>query len=215
MLRKDITRWFKAKFESDCISLLLDGYRSLRQTGRDLREANENNITAQLVGFMKDNPKRKSLQISVHREDHIDTKDTYEGIVNADESARIDVKYVVWNSIEEHEYYMEAKNIGQNNWKKSTAGITVDARRLRKRYLETGVTNFTSGRYPFGALIGYVLEGEPTEIVGQINDLLKSLKKEKEVLVKVEGDECDFLYVSTHVNSKITLLKHFFLNFVN
>lgn len=194
---------------------MLEGYRNLKQSGRELRGTDENNITAQMVGFMNDNPERKNLRISVHREHYLDRQDTYDGMADANESARIDLKYIVWNSNEEHEYHMEAKNIGQHNWIKPGSGISVDAGRLRRRYLETGVGNFVSGRYPFGALVGYVLDGSSDRIVEQINEILKLRQREKECLVKSDSHGCDSHYVSNHLNSKVTMVKHFFLNFVN
>lgn len=214
-LRNDITQSFRLKFETDCISLLLDGYASLKKRGRDLRGTDENNITAQLVGFMNDNPRRKYLQISVHREHILDSQEVYDGNADANESARIDLKYIVWNSNLEHEYHMEAKNIGQNNWIKPNSNITVDAGRLRRRYLETGVANFTSGRYPYGALIAFVLDGSYTEIVKQLNDLLKQRQRESEYLVKANEYGCDFYYISNHYQSSMAVVKHFFLNFAN
>jgi hypothetical protein len=214
-LNNDIILLFKTQFESNCISLLLEGYKALKETGRDMRIADENDISAQLVGFMKKNPKIKDLQVTVSREHPLDTDATYEGNTPADKSARIDIRYSIWNSKVEYEYYMEAKNIGQQNWIKENSGVTVDAGKLRRRYLETGIANFVSGRYPYGALIGYVLSGASTGIVDQINEILKSQKRELEYLVKLEGHGCDDHYVSNHFNSKVSVLKHFFLNFVN
>lgn len=212
-LRKDITLLFKGRFENDCISLLLDSYKSLRDSGRIMVENNENDITAQLVGFMKNNPRRNDLQISINRENYLDTQETYDGTASADESLRIDVKYSVWNSSIEHEYYMEAKNVGQQNWKKESTGALVDAGKLRRRYIKTGIENFIMGKYPNGCLIAYVLQGSSANIVELINDLLKVEKKEKELLSRTNDYECDCHYISRHDNSAIPLLKHFFLNF--
>ena len=46
-LNQDIINLFKAKFESNCIGLILDAYASLLASGRKVNEESENNITAQ------------------------------------------------------------------------------------------------------------------------------------------------------------------------
>ena len=59
------------------------------------------------------------MQIHLERESYIDIDETYDGLQDADKSPRIDIKYSVWNSNIEIEYYMEAKNLAENNWIKN------------------------------------------------------------------------------------------------
>jgi hypothetical protein len=108
-LNQEIVSLFKSKFEENCICLLLDAFNSLRASGRVMTNESENNITAQIVGFMKKNPKRSDLKIHLERESYTDSEDIYDGIGDADKSPRIDIKYSVWNSNVEIEFYMEAK----------------------------------------------------------------------------------------------------------
>lgn len=211
-LHQNIIRLFKERFENDCISLLLESYKSLRDSDRQINDYSENNITAQLCGYMKTNPKRADLQIHINRENYLDNSDTYAGLADADKSPRIDIKYSTWHSKTEHEYHMEAKNLIENNWKRNEADTPINANSLRKRYIETGIGNFINERYPNGCLLGYILEGDIPKIAQLLNGALKTDNREKEVLSKSNDYGFDSLYISNH-NSTIPKLKHFFLNF--
>lgn len=211
-LNQDIINLFKAKFEGNCIYLLLDAFTSLQNSNRKIGEQSENNITAQLVGFMKKSSLRADLQIHLERESYLDSDETYDGLQDADKSPRIDIKYSVWSSNVEVEYYMEAKNLAENNWTKSSTGAIVDAHKLRRRYIETGIDNFTSGRYPNGCLLGYVLEGKSHKIVELLNRILITEKRAKEILVNNKAHNVSYSYYSKHDGTSSPLLKHFMLD---
>lgn len=214
-LSNDIIELFKNKFEGNCISLLLEAYQSLLNSGRTMNEESENNITAQLVGFIKSNPKRNNFEISVERESYLDGEEIYDGTKDANESLRIDVKYTVWNSNSEYTYHIEAKNIAENNWRKVSNNTIIDANKLRKRYVSSGIENFITGKYPKGCLVGYVLEGHTPNIVNKVNLLLLSENRAKESLKNsTDHDIDDMFYISNHERSSHLLLKHYFLNFV-
>lgn len=211
-LSQDIINLFKAKFESNCICLLLDAYTSLQNSNRKVSEESENNITAQLFGFMKKNQLRLDLQISLAREGYLDSDETYDGLQDADKSPRIDIKYSTWNSNIENEYYMEAKNLAEKNWTKNSTGAFVDAYKLRKRYIETGIANFTNGRYPNGCLLGYILEGKSQKIVALINKILTTENRLKEILVNDKAHYVNYSYYSKHDGTSSPLLRHFMLD---
>jgi hypothetical protein len=199
------------QFEENCISLLVDSYNKVTNKSA-FKELTENNITAQLIGLIKSNPLRTDLNISINREAYNDTDATYTGIAEADESPRIDMKYTVWNSNVEFEYFIEAKNVAENNWKKSTVTTPVNAKELQKRYISTGIQNFITGRYPHGCLVGYVTEGIPGNIVANINTLLTTESRVKENLTQRHGGFVQH-YISSHTGSSINELNHFFLEF--
>lgn len=212
-LNTNITQAFRMQFEQDCIRLLLDSYNKL-QDKNSIRELTENNVTVRLIGQIKANPLRTQLNISINREAYNDTDATYVGAENADESPRIDMKYTVWNSNVEYEYFIEAKNLCENNWKKSAVDTPVNARELQKRYISTGIENFITGRYPNGCLIGYVMEGDPDKIVTKINTLLTEESRPKENLTKHSHGAINYYYNSTHIGSKMPTLHHYLLLFI-
>lgn len=210
-LRKDIIEVFKNQFEANCSNMLLNAYAMLRNKS-GINELTENNITVQLVGVMKKNPNRFSLQISVSREHYLDNEETYSGDIDADESPRIDIKYSTWNSEQEYEYFMEAKNLSEINWKRSD-GTLVNALALIKRYVSKGIDNFVIGKYENGCLIGYVLKGSPDNIVQQLNKILSQSGRDQEGLTKVNSRTFPYSYYSSYPSSNQKILKHFMLNF--
>lgn len=205
---------FRQQFEQNCISLLLDGYKSLRSSGRDMTSCEENDITVQIIGFMKANPLAGDLQISISRESYLDGEATYAGKAKANNSPRIDIKFGRWHFREEVEYTMEAKNLVKSNWHKPGRRTPVSALHLQKRYIKTGIDHFVSDKYVNGCLIGYVLEGNIGDIVHLINGLLSTDRREKEWLMKQEDHGFEGYYLSQHDSASLAL-KHFFLPFCN
>ena len=170
-LNPDIINLFKLKFEENCLSLLLESFNPI-QNKKEFCELTENNITARLVGLMKAKPLRFNFQISISRESYCDTDKTYIGLADADESVRIDIKYITWDRNIEYEYYIEAKNLSENDWIKPYNKEKVNAHKQQNRYIETGIQNFITGKYPNGSLLGYVVEGDPDNIIIKINHIL-------------------------------------------
>lgn len=215
-LRQDIISKFKKQFEEDCIKLLLESYHALITSTMSLDEVSENAITARLVGYMKINSKRQELQISVDRESYLDGDEIYEGLLDPNKSLRIDIKFTTWNSKVEHFYHIEAKNLAESNFIKPSTNTLVNAESLRKRYVEVGMGNFISGKYPKGCLVAYVIQGAPGSIVAKLNVILKSENRSNEILVMTEdyGTTTNCFH-SHHVSLEPESLKHFFLQFIN
>ncbi len=212
-LNNKIINVVKEQFEAKCILLLLNAYEILKKKN-GVNEKNENSISAQLIGLMLKNPFRMKSQISITREAYLDNEDIYAGLVDANESARIDMKYITWNSEVEYEYHMEAKNLCEKDWIRDSDNIKVKSNSLIKRYIDVGINNFISGKYPSGLLLGYIVQGNPDRIVTQINKILKNTNRSKEKLVR-DKNKNFFVCYSFYPQSKNTKLTHFFLVFSN
>lgn len=211
-LNPNIIQIFKNKFEENCILLLIESYNQIIPKN-SLKEQSENNITACLAGLMLKHPRRLDLMISIQRESYYDDKETYQGIKDANESVRIDIKFVTWSSNIEYVYFLEAKNLSENNWTKSYNNAKVNSHKQLKRYIDTGIQNFITGGYPNGSLIGYVVEGNPNNIVQKINDILTQTNRSAEHLSKNSEARYDFNFISIHSNYKLRRLNHFMLEF--
>ncbi len=121
-------------------------------------------------------------------------------------SPTIDFCFKDWSTANSY-FGAEAKNLFQNNSPKIT------------RYVETGVKNFTSGRYGAqsseSSIIGYVLSGEIPDIVAELK---KEIQKEPPCsnLTRTMSS-LDPQYYTKHIrvtdNQEITL-HHLFFNFV-
>jgi hypothetical protein len=129
---------------------------------------------------------------------------------SAKTAPRIDLRFCGWVKSNKLIYFVEAKNlIETGHYKTVTAGY------LHKRYIETGIDNYLSGKYPAnGCLIGYILQGNTTNIVGFLNKLLEESGRNSEILRSQSFDLYDFNsdYLSKHGNT--LSLKHLMFEFV-
>lgn len=211
-LDQNIIQLFKSKFEERCIVLLIESYKQIIPKN-SFSEFSENNITVRLVGIMKTNPTRLDLQISITREAYVDENEIYEGLKDANEALRIDIKFVTWNFNIEYEYYIEAKNLSEKDWLKQNDNVKVNAYNQRKRYIETGIENFITNKYPNGCLVGYVVQGDPDKIVMKINELLTNNKRGQEVLTKQVWLNFEYCYKSIHKGRMREVLNHYMISF--
>lgn len=184
---------FKRAFEQICFQLIIEAYQT-SLTGRVVKlDWNENDISSELHRHIKENPLRLKYRIFSHIEAHI-PKNTPKEKGFADKFPRIDFCMATFALADEYEYFLEAKNLKEN-----------DAV-LKRRYIDTGIDNFVSGKYVNGSLVGYLLEGRAKETIDGINKLLKKDKRYSEVLIPKKNDQLKFYYESRHL--KIGILKH-------
>lgn len=210
MLNQNIINAFRLQFQNNCISLLLDGYNSAYNGGSSFKENDENEITVKLVGLMKSNQNSKDYKIDIVREYYLDDTSTYSGAKHPDNSPRIDIRFMNWSTEDKLEFFMEAKNLAENDWVKS-GGTKINASKLIKRYVETGINNFVSGKYKNGCLVGYVLEGNAIGVTRKLNDYLTKQKRTKEHLLHTQNHNFINNFSSHHLGTSCELLEHFFL----
>ena len=129
----------------------------------------ENDISSELHKHIKENPIRLKWRVSTNVESHI-PKDIRKVKGFSSKFPRIDFRLSTFAKSDEYEYFFEAKNLKQND------------SALKRRYINTGINNFVSGKYENGSLIGYLLEGKTDETVKGINSLLGKDKRQNEVL---------------------------------
>jgi len=202
-------------FEILCISLLVDAYKSALKDKLFDVDWKENSFTKYLVSFIHTNPvtAKNKLFVKLQPEPENDNLPIEGTKDDPDRQPRIDIWYGSYGKTR-NEYYIEAKNICNNDWKKGN-GSKVSASKLKRRYIITGIENFVTGRYPKGCLVGYVINSNTVDCVNGINKLLKKDNRQNETLVKytiLKGFENSF--TSTHSQKMETiLLKHIFLEF--
>jgi hypothetical protein len=185
------------KFEENCYKLLLDAHAKIPKG--TLIEFSENNITLEIVRLMKTDPLSDFYKIDITREFYLDNTS------NADESDRIDLRFMNWKYPEKFEYFMEAKNLSENDWKKKT-GSKVSHQKYLNRYITTGVDNFISGKYSKGCLVGFVVNGNAVNVIAKLNTNLSHLGRATEHLAQDATNVVK--YVSRHSTS---LLNHIML----
>ena len=200
-LNKVIVASFKRGFEEKCFQLITESYVSAMETKVIKLDWDENDITSELHEHIKENPLRLKWRIVTNVEQHLPKDDIKKEKGFAAKLPRIDLRLVTINSSLEYEYHMEAKNL-----KEKDSG-------LKRRYIDTGLNNFLSGKYENGCLLGYVLEGALHKTVYGINKLLKKDKRESEFLKSKPYPLHDKYYESEHPEDII--IKHFMFDFTS
>lgn len=111
-------------------------------------------------------------------------------------------------------YFVEAKNLIENNCTKQGRKSKLSAKKIQERYISTGIDHFILGDYPAnGCMLGYIIEGTTTRIVENINEILFQKTRSNETLKKKELDipYLEEAYISVHLNDYV--LHHYFLQF--
>jgi len=199
-LYTNIYEKFRNAFEQKCHQLIIDAYQtSLTEKAIQL-EWNENDISSELHRHIKENPLRLKWRVSTNVEADI-PKDIPKVKGFSDKFPRIDFRLTSFKSTYEYEYFFEAKNLKQND------------SALKRRYIDTGIDSFVSGKYENGSLIGYLLEGRADKTVKGINSLLEKDKRNTETLDFKSNKLIKNYYESSH--SEIGTLKHFIFDFTS
>ncbi|MDR0970734.1 MAG: hypothetical protein LBM67_09390 [Lentimicrobiaceae bacterium] len=191
---------YKKAFEQKCFRLIIEAYQTSLTERVIQLDWNENDISSEIHKCMNKNPLRRKWKVSTNVEADI-PKDIPKEKGFADKFPRIDFRLTSFISIYEYEYFFEAKNLKQND------------SALKRRYIDTGINNFVSGKYENGSLIGYLLEGKTDETVKGINSLLVKDKRDVEVLNLKSDEFLKTIYESNHVG--IGTLKHLIFDFTS
>jgi hypothetical protein len=190
---------FKDSVENKCIHLLVEAYNQSITDRLIQLDWEENDITKQLSEYIENNPlKTKSPFIMINVEHSLSSISVEKTKGYAAKSLRIDLCFATFKSEEEYKVFFEAKNLKE----KDSA--------LKRRYIDTGIDNFVTGKYPLGLLIGYLLEGAVSPTIDGINDLLKKDSREKEWLYPKKHKMVKCYYESNHSE---WCLKHLIFDF--
>ncbi|GAB5466637.1 MAG: hypothetical protein Kapaf2KO_20730 [Candidatus Kapaibacteriales bacterium] len=190
--------YYQKAFEQRCFKLIVEAYQASLNENIIQLNWDENDISSELHKHIKENPLRTKWGVSSNVEAHIPKNiPKVKGFAN--KFPRIDFKLTTFSENNEYEYFFEAKNLKQND------------SALKRRYINTGINNFTSKKYENGSLIGYLVEGEIEGTVEGINSLLKKDIRVKELMILKEHNLLKTYYESQHPD--IGILKHLLLRF--
>lgn len=158
-------------FLNRCLRITIDGYNLMKEAQDYQIDWEEESLSANLVRHMRCSQETARGKIDIICEHPLYDENIEQGKTQPKAAPRIDIRMASWTSSHQLVYYIEAKNLCQNDWHKSS-GATASASHYRRRYIDTGIDNFVTERYPEGCLVGYILEGEIEPIVKSINNLL-------------------------------------------
>lgn len=197
-LNNNIYNIFKNAFEQRCVRLIVEAYRtSLNEKVIEL-DWDENDISQELYEKIEISPRRLNWNITAVRELYL-TKTVNKTKGFADKLPRIDLRMSSINSQLECKYYCEAKRIKEHDSK------------LKRAYINEGMDRFISEKYPYGCMVGYIMEGDTGKTIEGINSLLHKDNRSDEILKTKINKFHDSYYESVH--PQIQVLKHFMFNF--
>lgn len=196
-LNNKITIAFIASFENRCIRLIVAAYHSAISEKTVSLDWYENDITAQLHEYIDSDPLRIKWSISSNLEHHLPKDSIKKEKGFSDKYSRIDLRFVTFKKLE-YIYFLEAKRLKEKDYA------------LKKRYIETGIDNFISKKYPNGCLVGYLLEGNLDLTVMGINSLLNRYNRSTEIMKKQMCNLHDYYYESSHPGINV---KHYIFDF--
>lgn len=202
-------------FIQDCVNLVNRAYECLFLSGVVNHDMQENTLSENLRRIISQDILSWNRRIVVIREQTIGCSQLLTSNETANTLPRIDFQFVQsWNtSSPPLEFYIEAKNLYANDFKKSGCKSLTLASNSHKRYVETGINNLLTGYYPDNScLLGYVLEGAVCDAVDGVNKQIYSILTPSEVL-KLDSDQNYSLKTYTSLHSNGRQIQHLMLQF--
>jgi len=213
----------KKKFptiEEVSFKVLIEAYKLLIESKQYDLSWEEEQFNQQLVVYMKKSKLRVTYILHIDIERKLLNEDKPPIADNDPKKLpRIDINIVSWGFQKdtELEYFFEAKNLYENNFKTKKASTYIN------RYIDTGIENFRISRYYNGSLVGYVLDGETTNVIDRLNVQLTKDRNNKNKATnhlssfeqKNHIKDFDCYYESKHLtpSKEEILIKHIFLKF--
>jgi len=215
-LNSDIISQFQESFENNCLSLFGEAYTHISNTLDISVDWEEENISANFFDYIDKSERAIGLNINISDEHRLYYQNILSGQTTAKSASRIDFRLTTnWTQVKRRcEFYIEAKNLIEDNCVKKGRKSKLNAKKIQERYINTGIDNFISDKYPQnGCLIGYVLQGNPENIVAKINSQLDLLTRNSENLKQQECqiENLFYYFISSHEKQKN--LKHYLIKF--
>ncbi|MDR2119058.1 MAG: hypothetical protein LBP25_05955 [Tannerellaceae bacterium] len=209
-----IVNSFRQEFEWRCLSLLVDAYTFVNSSNSVNIDCEEEYVSAVLFDYIDNCRQAIAWKIDITPEYRLYKDNVLRKLRSAKEAPRIDLRLSGWTANAKLTYFVEAKNLIEVDSCKSKRKSKISAKNLHIRYIETGMDNYLSGKYPpNGCLIGYILQGKAEHIVSMLNTCLSHSNRKSEVLQPQALDLKNFnaYYISFHNN--FPFIKHLMFDF--
>ena len=202
----------RAGFEKTCIELLEWACYTLKSNKKVDTYWGEENISANIYTYIKDSRKSIDEDIHVESEHSFYNQDILDNKKKARKAQRIDMVFQHNWSGQRFEFYVEAKNLVENDFVKAGRKRAVKASSVLERYIETGIDHFLDGYYPKGCLLGYVLNGTINGVVNALNSILVKAGRNSELLSMSSGTTPWMTFSSSHAKKSMHI-KHLLFDF--
>jgi len=212
------------KFKGWCHQAVIEGYQNMIIIPMNYAEWEEENLSASLLYEMEKLLIVKKKRITIVRESYLDDKTILTGQKKAKEAERIDFRFSKWVSEDNTFYFGEAKILSHKSWKKKKLNkkgkpTPVKAWNQQDYYIKTGIQGLILGKYKNlqGFLIGYVVNGTPTNIVDALNQKIEN-RNLLPSIGKIENQETicghrDCYTSDNQITNNTLTLRHIFLPF--
>jgi hypothetical protein len=214
-LKPSIVQDFENSFILNCLTLFGEAFLFIKENQSITIDWEEENISANFFDYIDKSEQAIIWNINIADEHRLYYNSILTGKKPAKTASRIDFRLST-NWIERRkrfEFFIETKNLIEIDCFKAGRKTKVSAQKLQERYIETGIDNFVSGKYPNkGCLVGYILQGMPESIVLMINSCLRNQNRLEEQLIKISNEipYIDYSFKSFHERFE---LRHYLLQF--
>lgn len=177
----------RAVFEQRCLALLEWACIKLKREKCIDADWGEENITANLYVLIHNSQQSVDYDIHPECEHPFFSPAILDNKKKAKSASKIDLVFQHNWSGQRFMFYVEAKNLIENDVLKSGRKNKTRAATVIGRYIETGIDHYLNKHYPLGCLLGYVLNGTVVGVVNAINARLIKEMRSGEVLSVLSG----------------------------
>lgn len=201
----------KPLFEQRCVALLRWAAITLKSTKAITVDWDEENITANIYELIRNSQDAHDHNIIPEYDYPVFNQDILNNKKSAKTTPRIDLVFQHnWNG-QHHSFYVEAKNLIENDVLKTGRKRKTKASALLNRYIKTGIDHYVNAYYPQGCMLGYVLNGTITGVISSLNKILTDKGRPTEALVNSSGSLPWICYQSNH--AKGLQITHYLFDF--
>lgn len=205
----------RAVFEQRCIELLEWACVTLKHEKRINADWGEENITANLYVLIHNS--QQSVEYDIHPEcEHpFFSPDILDNKKKAKSANKIDLAFQHNWSGRRFMFYVEAKNLIENDVRKTGRKTKTRAANVIERYIETGIDHYLNQHYPLGCLLGYVLNGTVGGVVNAINARLTYKNRSSDILSMPIGAQTWEFCLSQHTDNanQVIQIVHYLFDF--
>lgn len=187
IINSSVKQAFVCSFQQKCIKLVCQAHDILCNNHTINQEMDEETVSTCIADIIDNSQQAIEWMIHIGTEHRLTTGFYIQNPISSKSLNRIDFRYEtdVWenNNPNRLRYYMEAKNLYQKDFSKTSNNSVTSAKAYFNRYIETGIDHIVTGYYPSNTLLlGYVLVGDVCPVVDGINSQLDSLNRNGEHL---------------------------------
>jgi len=188
-------------FEQRCVEMLERACMTLKREKQINADWGEENITANLYVLIHNS--QQSVEYDIHPEcEHpFFSPGILDNKKKAKSATKIDLAFQHNWSGQRFMFFVEAKNLIENDVLKTGRKTKTRAAKVIERYIKTGIDHYLNKHYRLGCLLGYVLNGTVDGIVRTINAKLTKTMRSSELLSEPIGTQPWMVCHSIHTDT--------------